>query len=138
MKTNKILNYLFLTFLSLSSFSACKVIEIDVATQTKCIVTFNTNGGSYIPNQELEKGDRIQEPEDPIKEGHTFINWTYQGEEWNFIGYTVSEDMTLDANYDVTSDIEQDLYSRIDNKIYFGEYPQTEVKDTLLINELNA
>ena len=99
MKTNKIIKFLFLIFLSLSSFSACKVIEIDVATQTKCIVTFNTNGGSYIPNQELKKGDRIQKPENPIKEGHSFTNWTYQGREWDFFGYTVSEDMTLDANW---------------------------------------
>ena len=35
-------------------------------------------------------------------------------------------------------DQSQDLYLRENNKIYFGKYPQTEVKDSYLINELNT
>lgn len=135
---DKFFNFLFLASLSLGILSGCKIVEIDIATQTKYTVTFNSNGGSMVPSQEVVRGGKIQEPSDPIKEGYTFVNWTYQGEEWNFIGYSVSEHMILDANWEINTEIKEGLYSRQGNKIYFGEYPQTEVKDTSLIDELNT
>ena len=62
-----------------------------------CVVTFNTNGGSKIDSQTVQKGDKIKKPDDPTKNGYTFVKWTYQEEDWSFIGYVVTEDMTLDA-----------------------------------------
>jgi len=67
------------------------------------LVSFNTDGGSAIEPQRIRDGGKIEKPADPEKEGHTFINWTYQGEEWSFLGYSVTSDMTLDANWSVNS-----------------------------------
>ena len=101
---NKFFKFLFLTCLSLGTLSGCKIVEIEIGTPAKKhTVKFNSNGGSYIPSQEIVRGGKIQKPDDPSKEGYTFVNWTYQREEWNFIGYSVSNDMTLDANWNINS-----------------------------------
>ena len=76
----------------------------------KYTVTFNSNGGSSVPSQTIEEGHKITKPDDPIRSGYTFKNWTYQDEEWSFIGWVVTEDLTLDANWDiVTYNISYDL-----------------------------
>ena len=62
-------------------------------------VTFNSNGGSETPEQSIKKGEKVVKPADPEKTGYTFTKWTYQGEEWSFIGYSATTDMTLDANW---------------------------------------
>lgn len=68
--------------------------------QQTLTITFNTNGGSEIPSQEISKGEKIVKPTDPKKVGYAFIGWTYQGEEWSFIGYSATTNMTLDANWE--------------------------------------
>ncbi len=67
----------------------------------KLTVTFDTHGGSEVPPQYVAYAGKIEKPEDPTKLGYNFINWTYEGEEWSFLGYSVTEDMTLDANWDI-------------------------------------
>ena len=62
-------------------------------------VTFNSNGGSAVASQSIEKGGKVTLPEEPERTGYQFAGWTYQGEAWSFIGYTVTEDITLDANW---------------------------------------
>ena len=63
------------------------------------VVSFDTNGGSYVPSQIVEHGEKITKPNDPTRPGYTFVNWTYLGEEWSFIGYVVTENITLVANW---------------------------------------
>ena len=65
-------------------------------------------------DQTVLHGEKIKKPDNPSKKGHSFKNWTYQGEEWSFIGYVVTENMTLDANWTLnryTLDINHDNYS---------------------------
>ena len=62
-------------------------------------VTFDTHGGSQVPSQRVKHGDKIEKPDNPTKLGYDFVNWTYKDEEWSFIGYSVTENMTLDANW---------------------------------------
>ena len=90
-----------LSFLSLFAFviTACGPTS---SNNDYCIVTFNSNGGSEVAPQKVEKGGKIKKPANPTKEYSAFVNWTYQGEEWSFIGYSVTEDMTLDANWEKT------------------------------------
>ena len=38
-------------------------------------VTFNTTGGSAIPEQTVEKGKTIEKPSDPVRAGYTFDGW---------------------------------------------------------------
>ena len=65
------------------------------------LVTFNSNGGSPVESQTVRDGGKASKPEDPTRPGCDFINWTYHGEGWSFIGYSVTEDMTLDANWSI-------------------------------------
>lgn len=65
----------------------------------KFTVNFDTKGGSQTPSQIVEKGSKVIKPSDPVKEGYDFIDWTYHGETWSFIGYSVTENMTLEAVY---------------------------------------
>ena len=63
-------------------------------------VTFDSNGGTDVPAQELMYGDLVAEPEPPTREGYTFAGW-FKDEnclyEWNMEEYQVAEPMTLYA-----------------------------------------
>ena len=62
-------------------------------------VTFDSMGGSEVEAQQVEAGAKAQKPADPVKDGYTFVGWMYQGELWSFVGYVVTEDMTLTAQW---------------------------------------
>lgn len=66
-------------------------------------VTFNSNGGTSIESQSVDIGGRVKKPNDPTREGYTFVNWTYSGEEWSFVKDLVTSDITLDANWSINS-----------------------------------
>ena len=94
------------------------------------VVTFDTNGGSEIAPQKVKHGEKIEKPADPTRKYATFDKWTYKGEEWSFLGYTVTEDMTLLATWIPVS--------QIGKTVEYGLYPQTLVSDSALINSLNS
>ena len=62
-------------------------------------VTFDPNNGSPVSTQQVLHGEKATKPTDPSLEGHTFVEWTYQGEPWVFFGYVVTENITLVAKY---------------------------------------
>ena len=64
-------------------------------------ITFNTYEGTKIPDQKVRYGGRIQQPEDPVLDGYKFTGWKYKGKDWDFFAYTVSEDMTFDAQWQI-------------------------------------
>lgn len=47
----------------------------DLELETTYTVTFDSNGGSYVPSQTVVEGKTAQLPFDPQKEDHTFIGW---------------------------------------------------------------
>ena len=47
-------------------------------------VTFNTNGGDTIEPIEVEEGERIKKPADPVRSGYTFIGWFTKEGEYDF------------------------------------------------------
>ena len=63
-------------------------------------ITFDSNGGTDVPAQELMYGDLVAEPEPPTREGYIFGGW-FKDEnclyEWNMEEYQVAEPMTLYA-----------------------------------------
>lgn len=60
-------------------------------------VTFQSKGGSEVASQ-IRANTPAAQPDNPTKEGHTFIGW-YKGEEkWNFAD-AVTEAMTLTAKW---------------------------------------
>ena len=63
-------------------------------------VSFDLNGGTgNISSQTIKKGEKITQPDNPTRLGYTFNGWFYKGEKWAFIGYVVTEEMVLVANW---------------------------------------
>ncbi len=96
-------------------------------------VEFNTLGGSVVETQTLEHNANLEKPTKPTKEGHKFINWSYDssGNEVVEFPLQVTKDLTLYAIfekevYDVTIKDQDDnvletlsvLYNEVPNYQY--------------------
>ena len=70
---------------------------------TTYTVTFNSNGGSAVPAQTVESGEKITEPPPPTKPTFTFGGWYKDNnafaEPWNFATDTVTAALTLYAKW---------------------------------------
>ena len=65
-------------------------------------VTFDSQGGSAVDAQEIEKGQKVTRPDNPTKENYTFGGWFKDAactSAWNFDSETVTQDMTLYAKW---------------------------------------
>ena len=84
-----------LSFIGICSiFAGCNVSDAD-----KIKITFDSNGGSIVQSQSLNKGDKIKEPVDCTRLGYTLDGWYLDDEKWIFIGYSATESMTLTAKW---------------------------------------
>ncbi len=63
-------------------------------------ITFDTLGGSNVPNQVKEYMTKVDKPQDPVKEGYTFVEWQYEGKTFDF-NTKVTKDITLTAKYKI-------------------------------------
>ena len=61
-------------------------------------VTFDSNGGSSVPSQTVQKDKKATVPNNPTKEGYTFVEWQLDGKAYNF-DTKVTKDITLVASY---------------------------------------
>lgn len=59
-------------------------------------VTFNSNGGTVVDDEEVDYNTPVDEPEDPTKDHYTFGGWKLNGESYVF-STPVIEDITLEA-----------------------------------------
>ncbi|MDD7186333.1 MAG: leucine-rich repeat protein, partial [Clostridia bacterium] len=62
-------------------------------------ITFDSDGGSEVKSQEVSDGKKATEPDAPTKTGYTFGGWFVKTTEWNFLAYTVTENVTLKAKW---------------------------------------
>ena len=102
------ISYLTLIILVLSAlliFSACGAEEPiggdpnsrdEVQMYT---VSFDSAGGSAVAPVKVEDGGKVARPTDPVRDGYEFVGWIIDGETWSFVGYVVTEDMTLVAEW---------------------------------------
>jgi len=93
-------SYLFLVFVSLA-LCACENPWMAEVLEEK-IVTFNSNGGSPVPDQVLFKGERVKRPTDPTKYGFRFAGWYTDNVTFMFpynFDFVPLEDMTLHAKW---------------------------------------
>ena len=75
---------------------------VKVILSTECVVTFEENGGSEVPDQVVLYGEKVARPEDPIRECYTLEGWYSdldRTQRWNFDQDTVKGNMTLYANW---------------------------------------
>lgn len=69
-------------------------------------ISFETNGGSLVESQIVNKGNQVKKPIDPTKEGYMFVEWTYQGKTYDF-SLEVTSDLTLTAKWvELEEDVE--------------------------------
>ena len=61
-------------------------------------VTFNSDGGSNVPSQTVKEGGLVTKPNNPVKEGYTFVEWLFNGRTYDF-SKEVNSDLTLVASY---------------------------------------
>ena len=86
-----------LLFIFIFVFSSCG--SSSQSNYVYYTIRFNSNGGSKVEDQKIQEGQKIIKPSNPTKEGYTFDGWYYKDEEWSFVGYVVTENMTLEARY---------------------------------------
>lgn len=75
-----------------------KWAEVDKEKETY-IIKFNSDGGTTISNQIVEKGNKVKKPVDPTKDGYTFKGWTLNDVEYDF-ETTVEKDIELKAKWE--------------------------------------
>lgn len=99
---NKIFIYIMcITLVGLAGFVVVKSFnKKEVVSIKKCVITFDTNGGTNISSTEIDCGQKIQKPEiQPEKDGFEFIGWTYNDEIYEF-DKEINEDIILVASYE--------------------------------------
>ncbi len=76
--------------------AACQDVTIIISTD--CTVRFETNGGTEIPDQTVQYGEKILRPEDPVRDGFHVEGW-YKDIDlknpWDFETDTVQGNTTL-------------------------------------------
>ena len=98
-----------------------------LALKDKYTVTFDSDGGSEVKSQEVSDGKKANEPDAPTKTGYTFGGWFVKTTEWNFLAYTVTENVTLKAKW-IANEYTLKFNSNGGNEIadmavtYYGDY----------------
>ena len=73
--------------------------EIKKENVENFIIKFDTDGGSAILNQVVEKNANIKKPEEPVREGYIFKGWYLDDKEYNFDS-PVIKNLTLKARWE--------------------------------------
>ena len=64
-------------------------------------VTFDYNDGLTLDTYKMIKDlTKVGQPTMPHRDGYTFIGWFFGEEKWSFVGYVVTENMTLIARWE--------------------------------------
>lgn len=66
------------------------------------MVEFNSNGGSLVEEQLVEKGSKATKPVDPTKEGYNFQYWESNNKKYDF-NSNVKENLILEAKWEAVS-----------------------------------
>lgn len=80
----------------------CEAEDITIILSTDCVVRFMTNGGSEIADQTVQYGEKIIEPDKPLREEFCFTGWYTDinlTDKWNFDEDVVEKNMTLYAKW---------------------------------------
>lgn len=84
--------------------STCYSSSLDLTSnllEEYCLIVFDSFGGSIVESQSVKKGNKVQKPSDPSKYGFQFVNWTYNGKDWDFDKTVVTNPMTLAAKWEI-------------------------------------
>lgn len=76
--------------------------DVTVVVSTECTVHFESGGGSAVPDQTVQYGELVKEPQEPTRDGYRFNGWYADLDRtklWNFETDTVQGNMTLYAGW---------------------------------------
>lgn len=79
-------------------FASMIIIVNNINNNKQYLVTFDSKGGTIVESIEVKKNESISRPEDPTMEGYQFIEWTYNGETYDFSS-EVTGNITLVAKW---------------------------------------
>ncbi len=86
--------------------SLIAVIVICILLKNKTYtVTFDSNGGTIVESQSLNRGDTAIKPIDPSKDGYKFDGWYLNGEKYYFDS-KMKKDIKLEARWIKKGDVE--------------------------------
>ncbi|MDE7263817.1 MAG: InlB B-repeat-containing protein [Anaeroplasmataceae bacterium] len=65
-------------------------------------ISFLSDGGSLVSSQEVLYGEQVEQPEDPVKEGYTFLGWYKDSNKTILFDFTelIQSDITLYAKWE--------------------------------------
>ena len=75
------------------------LVNGNLAAKKTYTVTFDSDGGSEVTAQTVEYAAKATQPAAPTKAGYLFLGWYIGEEKWSFIGYSVTENITLTAKW---------------------------------------
>lgn len=81
---------------------ACDANVLTVILTTECTVKFESNGGTPIDPVKAYYGEKLDRPEDPVREGKYLVGWFRDiqlTEEWDFESDVITGNMTLYAKW---------------------------------------
>ncbi len=104
LRYNSASNSLKFRYFKAATYSAQKAVQLYRApgdapvdpTPEKVNITFNSNGGTAVATQQIDKGAKATQPTAPTKDGYTFAGW-YSDE-----GLTTAYDFDAAVNADLT------------------------------------
>jgi uncharacterized repeat protein (TIGR02543 family) len=78
-------------------------VVCETGVTDKVTVRFNSNGGTAVAPQTINKGEKATRPANPTMDGYTFVNWYLDGKVYDF-NTPVTEDITLHAQWKKNDD----------------------------------
>ena len=73
--------------------------ENEVIINSTYTVTFDSAGGTEVPDQIISNDEVTSEPEEPTREGYTFLRWEDENGNIFIFGHGLSDDITLTAQW---------------------------------------
>lgn len=84
--------------------------DVTIILTTDCTVTFETNGGSEIPDVVAQYGETITRPDNPIRDGYRLVGWYTDIDlknPWDFDADKVQGNMTLYAKWEQGAPVDE-------------------------------
>lgn len=92
-------------------------VDVRAILSTECIVTFHSVGGSVVPEQVVQYGEKIKAPEKPVREGYLFTGWFKDFERtelWDFEKDIVKGNLDLYAGWEEVSEAVDEPSEEVD------------------------